>query len=298
MPLQPSPSAERTIQIVRFLAEHPGETFSVSDLARRVGQNRATCQAVMLALEAANWVQRRDGGGYTLGVGLISVGAAAQRGTGVIELLRSAAQDLYLATGCEVIACLPTGTHMIAVARAGPSDPFSVATNIGQAFSIEPPVGLSYAAWDDNELDRWMDRAPQLSVVERTRLTEAAALVRQLGYSVTLDPATRRALDGSVGSLAEADRAEVLAALAHDDYAAIDATRRNVRVSNVSAPVFGPDNRITALIGLTLGPDDSFHLRDQAALLCAAARRLGDHLEAATDTSPVNSRPHLTKSQR
>lgn len=298
MTLQPSPSAERTIQVVRFLAEHPGETFSVSDLARRVRQNRATCQSVVLALEAANWVQRRDGGGYTLGVGLISVGAAAQRGTGVIELLRSAAQDLYLVTGCEVIACLPTGTHMIVVARSGPSDPFSVATNIGQAFSIEPPVGLSYAAWDDTELDRWMDRAPQLGRGERARLTEAATLVRELGYSVTLDPATRRALDGSVGSLAEADRTEVLAALAHDEYAAIDPTRRNVRVSYVSAPVFGPDGRIAALMGLTLGPDDSSHLRDQAALLCAAVRRLGDHLQAPTDISTVDFRGPLTKSQR
>ena len=299
MALQPSPSAQRTVQIVRFLAEHPGEALSVSDLARRVGQSRATCQSVLLALETADWVRRRDGGGYTLGVGLISVGAAAQRGAGVIELLRSAAQDLYLATGCEVIACLPAGTHMIVVARSGPSDPFSVATNIGQAFSVEPPVGLSYAAWDDAELVRWMDRAPQLGVRHRARLTQAASLVRELGYSVTLDPATRRALDESVGSLAEDDRAEVLAALAHDEYVAVDPTRRNVRVSNVSAPVFGPDGRIAALMGLTLGPDDSAHLREQAALLCAAARRLGDHLRAPRETSSVDSsHQHLTKSQR
>ena len=65
--------------MIRFLAEHSGESFAVADLSRRVAQSRATCQAVLLALEPSNWVRRtRDG--YTLGAGLISIGAAAQQG--------------------------------------------------------------------------------------------------------------------------------------------------------------------------------------------------------------------------
>lgn len=95
------------MEIVGFLAEHPAETFAVADLARRLGQSRATCQAVLLALESADWVRRGDQGGYTLGAGLIPVGAAAQRGLGVTELLRNAVNELYLALGHEVMACVP-----------------------------------------------------------------------------------------------------------------------------------------------------------------------------------------------
>jgi DNA-binding IclR family transcriptional regulator len=280
MALQPSPSAQRAVAIVQFLAEHPDETLSVAELARRVGQSRATCQAVLLALESADWVRRREGGGYTLGAGLIAVGAAAARGAGVVELLRLAADEIQSSTGCEAIACLPAGTYLITVARAGPTDPFSGATTVGHAYPLAPPYGLAFVAWEKAEFDRWIARAPELDPGARGRLEEAAGFVRELGYSITLDSATRWVLGSAVDDLADDERAEVLAALAHDDYVAVDPSgRRTMRVSHLSAPVFGPDGRVIALMGVNVGADDASRLPEIAATLCTTARRLSDELQ-------------------
>ena len=264
MPLQPAPSTQRAIAIVRLLAEHSGETFAVAELARRVGQSRATCQAVLLALESADWVRRADTGGYTLGAGLIAIGAAAQRGTAIVELLRSAVDELHVACGHEVIGYIPAGNQLVAVARSGPTDPFTNAMTVGQAFRLAPPFGLAFAAWDRNELDRWIARAPELSGRAETRLRKAATLVCELGYNVRLDPATRRALQESTGKLSEAGQAELRLAIAQDGHLISDGDHMSSpRLSLVSAPVFGPDRHVVALMGIIFGPtqhNDFLHL--------------------------------------
>jgi DNA-binding IclR family transcriptional regulator len=292
MALQPSPSAERAIDIVRFLAAHPGDTFSAADLARRVGQSRATCQAVLLALEAVDWVRRRNSGGYTLGAGLIAIGAAAQRGAGVVEVLQAAVLALYDEVGFEVTGCLPTGVQLTVVARSGPSDPFTIAATVGQAYAMTPPVGLSYAAWDDQDLDQWMARVPDLSRRARARLEEAAALVRELGFAVSFDGATRRAIGSTVEKLSESKRAKISRALAHDEYVMVDpAQRRTMRGSHLSAPVFGPEGRVVALLGITIPSDEYRRLLETADALCSAAGRLSQALQTPGEPAPQDARP-------
>jgi DNA-binding IclR family transcriptional regulator len=279
MPLQPAPSTQRAIAIVRLLAEHSGETYAVAELARRVGQSRATCQAVLLALESADWVRRGDSGGYTLGAGLIAIGAAAQRGTAIVELLRSAVDELHVACGHEVIGYIPAGSQLVAVARSGPTDPFTNAMTVGQAFRLAPPFGLAFAAWDRNELDRWIARAPELSGRAETRLRKAAALVCELGYNVRLDPATRRALQESTGKLSEAGRSELLLAIAQDGHLISDSDHmRSPRLSLVSAPIFGPDRRVVALMGIIFGPTQQNDFLQLTSSLREATRGLAGGL--------------------
>src|SRR5580658_8442904 len=162
MGLQPAPSTLRTVEIVKYLAERPGEAYAVADLARRLGQSRATCQAVLLALEPSQWV-RRTKDGYTLGAGLISVGAAAQRGAAVVGLLRDAVRDLNEELGCEILGYLPAGDQLINVSRVGPNTLMSITMEEGQAFPLVPPYGLAFTAWDEAELERWIARAPKVS---------------------------------------------------------------------------------------------------------------------------------------
>jgi DNA-binding IclR family transcriptional regulator len=253
MALQPAPSAQRTVEIIRFLAEDPAEVYSVADLARRLGQSRATCQSVLLALEPMQWVTRNRSG-YTLGPGLISIGAAAQQGAPVVGLLRAAARDLYEQVGCEVLGYLPAGEQLINVIRVGPNSPMSITMSEGQAFPLVPPYGLAYAAWDDTELDRWIGRSANASKAAQTRLRRAAATVRELGYSVILDPASRREFRSTVNEASEAQRQFVAEALAHDDLVKVESgLADSMHVSLLSAPVFGPDGRVSALLGIVFG---------------------------------------------
>jgi DNA-binding IclR family transcriptional regulator len=280
--LQPAPSAIRTVEVVRYLAERPGEQFAVADLARRLGQSRATCQAVLLALEPADWVRRSEGG-YTLGAGLIAVGAAAQHGVAIVGALRSATAELYDQTGCEILGYLPAGDQLINVSRVGSNSPLSVTMVEGQAFPLAPPYGLAYAAWDQTELDKWMARAPGLSSRGQARLKKAAAIVRELGYSVILDPVARREFKSSVDDLSEARRQMVARALYHHDLLSLDDPEFNqIRVSLLSAPVFGAGGKVVALIGIVFGVDQPASIPELAASLLAATRRLSARFDPSS----------------
>jgi DNA-binding IclR family transcriptional regulator len=280
MALQPAPSAQRTVEIVRFLAGNPAEVFAVADLARRVGQSRATCQAVLLALEPSQWVIRtRDG--YTLGPGLISVGAAAQQGTAIVGLLRGAVRDLYEHTGCEVLGYLPAGDQLINVSRVGPNVPGSFTMVEGQAFPLAPPYGLAFAAWDERDLDLWLRRATGSSAPTQSRLRKAAEIVRELGYSIILDPITRRELRSNVDSLSQARQKFVASALAHDDLVVRDADAANaMRVSLLSGPVFGSDGKVSALMGLVFDVRQHVDMAELTTALKAACRQLSERLGA------------------
>jgi DNA-binding IclR family transcriptional regulator len=286
--LQPAPSAWRAVEVVRFLAGRPGETFAVADLARRLGQSRATCQAVLLALEPADWVRRTEGG-YTLGAGLIAIGAAAQHGVAIVGALRSATAELYGETHCEVLGYLPAGDQLINVSRVGPNSPLAVTMVEGQAFPLAPPYGLAYAAWDDTELAKWMARAPGLSARGQARLRKAAAMVRELGYSVLLDPVSRREFRSSVEDLSEARRQMVARALDHHDLVALnDPELDRIRVSLLSAPVFGSTGSVVALIGIVFGVDQPASVPGLAASLVSATERLSARLGRA---AAVPARP-------
>ncbi len=290
MPLQPAPSAIRAVEIVRYLADHPGEVYSVAELARRVDQSRATCQAVLLALEPSHWV-RRGKDGYTLGAGLISVGAAAQQGAAIVGLLRSAARELYDELKCEVLGYLPAGDQLINVSRVGPSSLMSVTMVEGQAFPLAPPNGIAFAAWDESDLEAWIERAPKASKAGGDRLRKAAQIVRSLGCSVLLDPVTRRELKSTMDELSEARRQFVSVALTHDGLlgAGLDAAE-SMRVSLLSSPVFGSDGSVSGLLGVVFDANRYAEVAELAESLKSACRKLSDTL-GAPDIQALEARP-------
>jgi DNA-binding IclR family transcriptional regulator len=285
MALQPAPSALRTVEIISFLADNPGKVFAVADLARRVGQSRATCQAVLLALEPSRWVVRTKDG-YALGAGLISIGAAAQQGAAIVGLLREAVRELHEHTGCEILGYLPAGDRLINVSRVGPAGPGTVTMVEGQAFPLAPPNGLAFAAWDERDLELWLGRATTAGQQAQDNLRKAAEIVRELGYSVIFDPVTRRELRTNVDSLSAARQKFIASALAHHDLVAQeDEATGAMRVSLLSGPVFGSDGKVAALMGLVFDVRRYSDLAELATALKAACRQLSERLGA----SPVQA---------
>lgn len=282
MPMQPAPSAQRAIDIITLLAEQPRESFPVAEIARRVGQTRATCQAVLLALEAPAWVHRTDSGGYALGSGLIGVGMAAQQGSGVTALLGRTVKALHAETHCEASGAIPSGPNLIVVARSGPSHPLTVAIPLGQVFPLIPPFGLAFAVWGEGTFDEWLSRAPQLTKAGRGHLAKAAGIARDLGYSVNLDTGTRQELT------ALRRTAEVRRVLELDEELAMrSGVSLRVQASHVSAPVLTPDGRAIAEIGVLLGGSDPEEFMAAAAAVKVAAARASQELDSASSATYV-----------
>ncbi|MFO0690238.1 MAG: helix-turn-helix domain-containing protein [Myxococcota bacterium] len=286
--MQPSPAARRTVELLSHLAAWPGRAFSVSELARALAQNRATCQAILLSLERAHWVRRDARKSWTLGAGLISIGDAAESNLPGIDALRSGVAALSERLGFEALASIETGGQIVVVAHASGPSQSPPAMRVGQTIPCVPPLGLVFVAWSGDEaFARWLDRATvPLSRRDVGRFRRAAALAREQGYCMTLDPLTRRGLGTVVARHAREPRSaetvsrrdRLVRALAHDEYLVVDRDPlRAPLVSQLVAPVFGPDGEVAAAISLVASPEqisagNAGRLTD-ALLACARTAR-------------------------
>src|SRR5262245_46993820 len=162
MPITPSPAVLRACDVLSHLAQHPTESFSVSELARQVGVPRATCDAILQALAVHRLVSRRDGDlRYELGPGSIAIGDAACIANPVLRAAKSEAERLARALGTCVAVSVRDGNtvRVVDVFDFGPL--FTPRARVGQVIPLVPPFGAVFVAWADDEFEAWLARAAE-----------------------------------------------------------------------------------------------------------------------------------------
>lgn len=266
MSLAPSPTAARVVEILDYLAQRPTDAFTTSQLARALAQNRTTCQAALLSLEAAGWVRRNADKAYSLGSSAIVAGQAALAALPFLGDVEDELQALHAEFGVEAVASIRSEDQMVVVARAGPDRTLVPSLHVGLTVPLVPPFGLAFVAWDDAAFERWLRRSgDSLSAADVDRLRRAASVVRGLGYCVTLDRTSRARLADAIRDLdlasrspgARARRDQLVDTLAHDEYVMVDVERQaDQPVSQISAPVFGADGRVLATLSAMAFPNE------------------------------------------
>lgn len=209
---RPAPGVDRAVDILDFLAEHPRDAFSLSELARQLDLNKASAHATLTALTDRGYLlrhpTRKD---YRLGPRLVAVGDAAQGQYPAVEFARDELRRLGEDLAMECVASLPVGDEMVIVDRAGPVHPIGLAVAVGARFPLVPPMGTIFRAWSsDAEVDEWLRL---VGAEDRQRYRAALAVVRARGYSA---------------GVGESDET---------DYRLVEAEDRSP-VSTVGAPVF------------------------------------------------------------
>ena len=291
--IRPSPSALRATQLLTYLAAKHDASYSVSELARELDMNRATCQSVLMGLEAAGFV-RRDARtkAYSLGPALIALGEAALASLRVADEARPDVERLAADAGVECVAAVASGAEMIVVARAGPPIGFGALTRVGQTIPICPPFGIAFVAWSDPAaIDTWLARAGEIPDPERKRYLASIEAVRQRGYSATLEIRSRERLAEVLAQLRahrqSAGTGQVLAEhqqinqLLHEEYLLPEGEEPGShRLAQLSVPVFGPDRAVALIVGLSGFPHDltSDEIDGYVVPLLAAAQRITERL--------------------
>jgi DNA-binding IclR family transcriptional regulator len=286
MPIAPSPAVLRAGDVLAELARYPGESFSVSELARRVGVPRATCDAILQALAQHRLVTRGDHDlRYELGPGTVSLGESARLANPTLRAARVEAERLARELGSSVAVCVRDGNAawVAEVFDFGPI--FARRTRVGQTIPLVPPFGAVFVAWSDADADGWLARADAtLTPGERARYTHALHEVRRRGFSLSFAIQPRAGLAEAVETLASTpasdaarrSREALMREMLHSDYLADDFdVGTSVRVGQISAPIFDASGRVTTSL-LMPGPEHEItgdELRALADRIKAAARR-------------------------
>jgi DNA-binding IclR family transcriptional regulator len=264
---RPALSAERTVAILDFLAAHPLESFTLSELAARLDINKASAHAVLSTLTAAGYLVRHPNHKtYELGPALVAVGHAALERHRAIDVARDEIRRLSERLDAEVVASVVVGEEIVIVARAGRSGTGRLW--VGARLPLVPPLGTVFLAWSgDATIEAWLRRVgPSVTDADLDRYRRAVAAVRERGYSVALEaearerlgqvlaeladhpgPDLRAALDGAVDDLGHAVYNlvdEQVASTVGDDPAA------RAVVQNIVTPVFG--RRGEVVLALTI----------------------------------------------
>ena len=300
MPINPSPAVERACAMLRHLARHPDESFTVSGLAKELAIPRATCDAILQGLAEGAFVIRADDDlRYRLGPSCIAVGDAARLANSTLRATAAEAEQLARELAACAAVSLRDGqeSRVAEVFDFGP--PFGPRAQVGQSIPHDPPFGAVYVAWDEHDADEWIARAGAvLDRTERDRYRRALAEVRHRGYSVTIASPRRPELVHALSTLvsrpsaehARRTRDEVIAELVHSEYLATDLDATDtLRVSHMSAAVFDRTGHAVSSI-LLLGPEFDVtptEVRTRGDQLVRAAARAtsnaGGHAPSARD---------------
>src|SRR6185369_17778658 len=116
---RPAPSVERTVRLLKFLASHPKERFSLSDIARSLEFNKATCHAMLTELVDEGMLIRHPADKtYMLGPALVNLGtAAALDANEALDIARVELVAIHEELSVSCVATSLVGREVVVMAR-------------------------------------------------------------------------------------------------------------------------------------------------------------------------------------
>jgi DNA-binding IclR family transcriptional regulator len=255
-----SPAVSRAIQIVGFLAAHPTESFTLSDLCRRLDLNRATADRIVRSLTAAGFLERHPRHlTYALGISLVAIGRSAEVRHPVVAAAQREMDMLLEELGLHCNAVTVDDTGVLVVAETGHG-----LLGIGTRLPPLPMMGLVHLAYAPQERrEAWLT-ATGLDESRAEFLRGALRLIGERGYAAALRGPVRDRVRSAMTRQIDApeDRAtrEELVALwskaSMSELQQLTIDRgSDYSVAYIAAPVFGPAGDVALELVLRNPPD-------------------------------------------
>lgn len=289
-----SPQTERLVEMVEYLAADPHREYQLTELARLVNLDAATCHPMLTELTRVGWlVKDRVRKTYRLGPRLIAVGASAQSSLQIATYARPEMQRVSTETGAPACLFIPSSDDLVIADLTYPdgNDSGHLPLQAGDHIEFGPPLGAVLAAWAGQyTVDTWLRRV-EPGPDDPGRTWQILRTIRERRFSVELSPSSqaemRELTDFAIGEVHGSRRAERMIGgqrpvmtpelmLGDIDDAAV-----YVPLS-VSAACFDPGgNPVAALSVLTMAePKTGRELRGLGASVSAAADAITARLNA------------------
>ena len=290
----------RVVMVINFLATHPTESFTLSELSERLNISTGSAHRVLKTLTEAKYLQRHPKHKtYSLGLALAAIGQAAMQKHNYIDVARREMEILARELNLQCIAISVAEDEMLTLVRTGRPKTAQSNQRVGERRPFSPPFGLVSAAWATREVrQHYLERMPlQKADPQYNYLEQSIERVRQRGFSIaafgqTLEKIHQTTLayeDAPFDEALKARSIELMGELSREELQLTEfPPSQDTQISHISAPVFSPTGEVSLELVLTggatvLSVDEILHYRDR---LCAVAEYVTSETHGR---APVNS---------
>ena len=203
---------------------------AVSEIARTLAMNKASCHATLTLLADRNYLIRHADKTYSLGPGMLPIANSFLHDQNALPFARVEMTKLGREFNLDCVASSVVGSEIVILAHTPSPGSFGINMRVGSRFPLVLPIGTVFLAWASHDrVQHWL-ASVQVTPAKRARYLDALAVVRERGYSV--------AIGRPVGKYA-AGSSDV------DDYLLFELREtQRLPVAHIAAPVFDPEGTV------------------------------------------------------
>jgi DNA-binding IclR family transcriptional regulator len=187
-----SPAVERVVSVLNFFAEHPQQSFNLSQVVRSLRLSRATCHAMLSALVDSGYLFRNTDKTFVLGPTILAIGRNAEQSFSAVDVARRELRKLADEFDVVAVAVFADKGQIVIRERAASRTHLGWAPPPGVSYPIYP-WGVVFAAHlPPAQLESWLDQAtPRLTAEQRAEAHEKVAFLRTHGFVFAVHDASR-----------------------------------------------------------------------------------------------------------
>lgn len=182
---------------MNFLAAHPSESFTLTEIAAHLGLSNGSAHRVLTTLAESRYLSRHPKNKtYSLGMALVAIGQAASTSHRDLAVAKREIARLADALKVQCVASAIADGEMLMVACAGTPQSSEPVNQIGERRPFIPPLGMGHVAWADAGVQaEYLARAPAaLNDKAHERLALALQVMSNRGYGIAASGPAIRAL--------------------------------------------------------------------------------------------------------
>ncbi len=180
-----SPGVQRMVAVINFFAEHPDQSFTLTDLVRALRLSRATCHMLLAGLVESGYLYRNKDKSYILGPTLAAIGRIANEHFSPLQVAQSEIRELADQFDAICSASFIEGDEVVTRARAAAMSQLGWPSSLGVRMKIRAPFMAIYAAeMPPEEFDAWIDELKlRPSAEQREEMRQGIEFAHKHGYS-------------------------------------------------------------------------------------------------------------------
>lgn len=259
----------RAAAILDFVAEHPGQSFSMVELVSALRISHSTCHSLISALVDVGYLFRTSQKTYALGPRLASIARAAQDNSSLLEMAKPELRRIANRLDLVCSALVREGPLSVVRERSTSARHVGYAVQIGMTLRLRAPLAAAFFVSSPEKAAEWLSQLGELDVVaERETMRQGIDFLRAHGFVVLLNnPAAARTavpidalFDGAVDQL----KVSLMLTISEQE---------PYSVSSIVTPVFDAAGDVAFVLSL-IGHDNP--------VAGAQVRMLGQELKAAS----------------